>query len=127
MFSTIAFEDCTWETRPHAPGEPARHTAQLSAAAGFVGTRANLWRYEPGARGRRHVHDTQEETFVVLSGTLTMLLGEPPERRVVAATGLIHVSAGTPLQIVNEGEADLLLYAYGAPPDQGAEVLPDAG
>jgi mannose-6-phosphate isomerase-like protein (cupin superfamily) len=126
MFSAIAFEDCVWKTRPHGPGEPARHTAELSDAAGFVETRANLWRYEPGARGRRHVHAAQEETFVVLSGTLTMYLGEPAELCVVAAPGLIHVRAGTPLQAVNEGEDELLLYAYGAPPDEGAEVLPAA-
>ena len=68
-----------WITRPHEPGEPARHVAELSDAAGFAHTRANVWRYEPGAKGRRHRHPIQEETFVVLSGALSMYLGEPPE------------------------------------------------
>ena len=116
----------TWTTRPHEPGEPARHTAELSDLAGFAHSRANLWRYEPGARGRRHVHAEQEETFVVLAGTLTMYLGEPPEREDVGAGGLIHVAPGTPLQTANHGGDDLLVYAYGSPPDAGAEVLPDA-
>jgi uncharacterized RmlC-like cupin family protein len=122
----ISFAEVQWDTRPHEPGEPARHTAELSDAAGFSKTRANLWRYEPGAKGRRHVHAEQEETFVALEGTLTMYLGEPPVRHSVVAPGLIHVPAGTPLQTANEGDADLIVYAYGAPPDMGAEILPDA-
>jgi mannose-6-phosphate isomerase-like protein (cupin superfamily) len=123
----VSFLGLGWETRPHAQGEPARHTAELSESAGFGRSRANLWRYEPGAKGRRHVHAEQEETFVVLEGTLTMYVGEPPVREEVSAGGLIHVPAGTPLQTVNEGDVDLLVYAYGAPPDDGAELLPDAG
>jgi hypothetical protein len=79
-YRVVAAEQVTWTTRPHAPDEPARHTAELSELAGFIHTRANLWCYEPGARGRRHVHADQEETFVVLDGILTMYLGEPPQR-----------------------------------------------
>ena len=63
--------DLDWITRPHEAGEPARHVAELSEAAGFEHTRANVWRYEPGAKGRRHRHPQQEETFVVLQGTLS--------------------------------------------------------
>ena len=33
-----AFE---WSVRPHEPGEPARHVAELSESAGFARTRAN--------------------------------------------------------------------------------------
>jgi mannose-6-phosphate isomerase-like protein (cupin superfamily) len=72
------------------------------------------------------VHAEQEETFVVLAGRLTMFLGEPPERQDVPAGGIVHVRAGTPLQTVNEGEEDLVVYVYGSPPDEGAEVLPSA-
>jgi mannose-6-phosphate isomerase-like protein (cupin superfamily) len=72
------------------------------------------------------VHGEQEETFVVLAGTLTMLLGDPPERHDVPVGGIVHVQAGTPLQTVNEGNEDLVVYAYGSPPDEGAEVLPSA-
>ena len=69
----------------------------------------------------------REETFVVIRGTLTMYLGDPPERHEVPQGGLVHVKAGTPLQIVNEGEDELLLYAYGAPPEHGhAEFLDSA-
>ena len=116
-----------WLTRPHEPGEPARHVAELSEQAGFAHTRANVWRYEPGAKGRRHRHVQQEETFVVLAGTLSMYLGEPPERQDVPAGGLIHVEPGTPLQTVNHGGEELVLYVYGTPPEsEHAELLESA-
>jgi len=124
---TIRPDRFEWITRPHAPDEPARHVAELSEAAGFAHSRANVWRYEPGAKGRRHRHPLQEETFVVLSGTLSMYIGDPPERHDVPAGGLIHVEPGTPLQSVNHGDSDLLVYAYGAPIErERAELLDSA-
>jgi quercetin dioxygenase-like cupin family protein len=126
-FRVIDPGELEWLTRPHEPGEPARHVAELSELAGFAHTRANLWRYEPGAKGRRHRHPVQEETFVVLAGTLTMYLGDPPERRDVRLCGLIHVEPGTPLQTANHAEDDLLVYVYGTPPEsEHAELLPSA-
>ena len=125
-FSIVSPDHFEWTTRPHAPGEAARHVAELQPALRFEHSRANVWRYEPGARGKRHMHAEQEETFVVLAGCLTMHLGDPPEHHVVPVGGLVHVAAGTPLQTVNEGEDDLVVYAYGSPPDEGAEVLPSA-
>jgi quercetin dioxygenase-like cupin family protein len=123
-FHVIRHDDPEWITRDHGPDEPARHVAELSELAGFAHTRANIWRYEPGAKGRRHRHALQEETFVVLAGTLTMYLGEPPERHDVTTGGLIHVDPGTPLQTANHGHGDLLVYAYGTPPeDEHAEIL----
>ena len=120
-------EELEWITRPHEPGDSARHVAELSERAGLAHTRANVWRYDPGAKGRRHRHPLQEETFVVLSGTLTMYLGEPPERVDVPAGGLVHVPPGTPLQTVNHGDEDLVVYAYGYPPEsEQAEILDSA-
>ena len=123
-FRAVRFDELEWTTRPHEPEEPARHVAELSELAGFAHTRANLWRYEPGARGRRHRHVSQEETFVVLAGTLSMYLGDPPERRDVPTGGLIHVDPGTPLQTANHGDDELVVYAYGFPPEsEHAELL----
>ena len=51
-FRVIRPDELVWITRPHEPGEPARHVAELSDLAGFAHTRANTWRYEPGAKGR---------------------------------------------------------------------------
>ena len=116
-----------WEARPADPGEPRRHTGELSERAGYEHSRANLWRYEPGAKGRRHRHPLQEETFVVVRGTLTMYLGDPPERDEVGQGGLIHVEAGTPLQVANEDDDELLLYVHGWPPEsERAELLNSA-
>jgi mannose-6-phosphate isomerase-like protein (cupin superfamily) len=126
MHAVVSLRDRAWTIRPHEPGEPARHVSDLSDEAGFEHTRASLWRYEPGARGRRHVHAEQEETFLVLEGSMTMYVGDPPQPVRVSAGELIHVPAGTPLQTFNDGEGDLLVYAYGSPPDFGADVLPDA-
>ncbi len=126
-FRVIRPDELDWETRPAEPGEPQRHAGPLSDRAGFRHTRANLWRYEPGAKGRRHRDMLQEETFVPIRGTLTMYLGDPPERQEVDEGGLIHVEAGTPLQTVNEHDEELLLYVHGAPPESfRAEVLDSA-
>jgi quercetin dioxygenase-like cupin family protein len=126
-YRVLREDDYDWITRPHEPGEPARHVAELSEPARFTHTRANVWRYEPGAKGRRHRHPTQEETFVVLAGTLTMYLDDPPERVDVKPGGVIHVDAGTPLQTVNHGAEDLLVYVYGYPAEsQHAEILGSA-
>jgi quercetin dioxygenase-like cupin family protein len=126
-FRVVSPSELTWKTRPHEPGEPARHVAELSDRAGFAHTRANLWRYEPGAKGKRHRHPRQEETFVPVSGTLTMYLGEPPERVEVPTGGLIHVEPGTELQTANHGDEELLLYVYGTPPEsEHADILDSA-
>jgi mannose-6-phosphate isomerase-like protein (cupin superfamily) len=126
-FTVIRPEELDWDTRPHEPDEAARHVAELSDLAGFAHTRGNVWRYEPGAKGRRHRHKTQEETFVVLSGTLSMYAGDPPERVDVPAGGLVHVQPGTPLQSVNHGDQELVLYAYGTPAEsERAELLDSA-
>src|SRR6266571_864496 len=126
-FRAIRPSDFEWTTRPHEPEEPPRHVAELSESAGFAHTRANVWRYEPGAKGRRHRHPIQEETFVVLSGTLSMYVGEPPERVDVPAGNLIHIEPGTEIQSVNHGDTDLLVYAYGTPPEsEHAELLDSA-
>jgi quercetin dioxygenase-like cupin family protein len=126
-YRVIRPDEFEWTTRPHEPGEPARHVAQLSERAGFAHSRGNVWRYEPGAKGRRHRHPIQEETFVVLAGTLSMYLGDPPERVDVPTGGLVHVEAGTALQSMNHGDEDLLVYAYGTPPEsEHAEILGSA-
>jgi quercetin dioxygenase-like cupin family protein len=126
-FRVVRPGDFDWLTRPHEQDEPARHVAELSELAELAHTRANVWRYEPGAAGRRHRHPYQEETFVVLAGTLTMYVGDPPERHNVPVGGLIHVQPGTPLQTVNHGDGDLVVYAYGTPPEhETAEILESA-
>ena len=43
------------------------------------------------------------------------------------ARGLVHVPPGTPQQTFNHGAEDLIVYAYGTPPEsERAELLADA-
>ena len=107
------------------PDEPTRRVVELTPA-GLKHSRANLWRYPPGARGRRHRETVQEEVFVVLEGTITMLLGDEPEQVELPRGSVVVVEPGTPLQIRNETESEALMFIYGAPPVTGrSEVLPE--
>ena len=64
--------------------------------------------------------------FVVISGSLTMLLGDPPDRVDVGPQSVVAVEPMTPLQVRNEGNEQLVLYIYGAPPEQaGADFFDD--
>jgi mannose-6-phosphate isomerase-like protein (cupin superfamily) len=114
-----------WEERP-LEGQPDRSAADVTTAAELKHSRARLWRYPPHTRGRRHADHAQEEVFVVLSGTLTMLLGDPPERVEVGPHSVVAVEPMTPLQIRNESQHELILFIYGAPPKQaGADFFDD--
>ena len=85
-----------------------------------------MWRYPAHTRGRRHIDPNQEEIFVPLRGTLTLLLEDPPQRVDVEPGGIVAVHAGTPMQARNESDEEILFFAYGAPPvSGGAEFLDD--
>jgi mannose-6-phosphate isomerase-like protein (cupin superfamily) len=121
-FSIFRASALQWEPRDDGSG---REVTRLSDS--MTESRANVWRYLPGARGRRHADKAQEEVFVVLDGTLTIDLGEPPERRVVERGGVVVVQPGTILQLRNAGDEDLVLFIYGAPPvSGGADFFDDA-
>ena len=109
-FSIFHAGELEWEPRGDDSG---REVARLSDM--MTQSRANLWRYPPGARGRRHADNVQEEVFVVLDGTLTIDLGEPPERRVLEKGSAVIVEPGTSLQLRNAGDEELVLFIYGAP------------
>jgi quercetin dioxygenase-like cupin family protein len=127
-YRVVRPEELEWvEREPEAAGDAPRYVSRLSDVLGLAHTRGSMWRYTPGAKGRRHRDTIQEETFVVLSGTLTMYLGDPPERVDVPRGGVVHVDSGTVLQSANHGDEDALVYPYGAPPEQGgAEFLDSA-
>jgi mannose-6-phosphate isomerase-like protein (cupin superfamily) len=116
-----------WEERPPgSEGQVPRQAADVTTAAELKQSRGRVWRYPAGTRGRRHADKVQEEVFVVISGTLTMLLGDPPERVDVGPESVVAVEPGTPLQVRNEGGEELVLYVYGAPPEQeGADFFDD--
>jgi quercetin dioxygenase-like cupin family protein len=123
-FHIVSPEQLEWDPYTSYPG---RSRAALTEHAGLRHTRANLIRHEPGAVGPRHAERAQDETFVPIRGTLTMYLGEPPERHVVPVGAVVHVGAGTVQQMVNEADEELLVFVCGAPPERaGADVLESA-
>jgi quercetin dioxygenase-like cupin family protein len=66
---------------------------------------------EPGQRGRIHRHKAQEEVYLVLEGTLTLLLdGDASE---LARGELIRVAPAIRRQLVNRGPERLVLLALG--------------
>jgi mannose-6-phosphate isomerase-like protein (cupin superfamily) len=125
-YAWASLDDLEYEERPPKPGEGTRRAADLTTAVDLKQSRARLWRYPPHSTGRRHQDHAQEEVFVVISGTLTMLLGDPPERIDVGPESVVAVDPGTPLQIRNDGQDEAVLFIYGAPPEQGgADFLDD--
>jgi quercetin dioxygenase-like cupin family protein len=65
----------------------------------------------PRQRLRIHRHKTQEEVYIVLSGTLT--LGIEGEERELAQGELARVAPDVRRQLVNKGDEDVLLLALG--------------
>jgi uncharacterized cupin superfamily protein len=71
----------------------------------------NLIRLQPGQRGRIHRHERQEEAYLVLEGTLTLLVGDEP--RELRRGDLARVAPDLRRQLVNRGGEPLLLLAIG--------------
>jgi mannose-6-phosphate isomerase-like protein (cupin superfamily) len=116
------------ERDPTVEGHPKRTFAEITDAAALKGSRARVWRYPPGTRGRRHADKVQEEVFVVISGRMTMLLGDPYEQIDVGPQSVVAVEPNTPLQVRNEGDEELVVYIYGVPAEQGgADFFDDPG
>jgi quercetin dioxygenase-like cupin family protein len=105
-------------------GDRRRGIVRLSDSMKHM--RGNIWRLPAGSRGRRHAERIQEEIFVVLDGTATMLLGDPPERVELPQGSLVVVEPGTALQVRNESTDEVMVLILGAPPETGeADYLPD--
>jgi mannose-6-phosphate isomerase-like protein (cupin superfamily) len=122
--------------RLHGPSIPesSRSSTAETAAAGrsrrisdrLAHTRAKFWRYPPGTRGKRHAERLQEEVFVVLEGNAAIDLGDPAERHELPRGSVCVVQPGTPLQLRNDGDEDVLFFIVGAPPEEGgADYFPD--
>lgn len=116
------FHTAELDWQPRGENDP-RSVAQLSDA--MTKSRANLFRYPPGAVGRRHIDPVQEEVFVVLDGTLTIHMGEgdDPERDVLERGSVLIVQPGTALQLSNRHDEELLLFILGAPPERGKSTF----
>jgi quercetin dioxygenase-like cupin family protein len=125
-FDVVHEQDLEWLERETTDGSAPRSYAVLTDAANLTESRARMWRYPAHVRGRRHIDAVQEEIFVPLRGTLTLLLEDPPQRVDVEPGGIVAVHPGTPMQARNETDDEILFFAYGAPPQHGnAQFLDD--
>jgi quercetin dioxygenase-like cupin family protein len=69
----------------------------------------------PGQGVSRHAHDDEDDSFLVLEGTLSLTVGDD-DRRVEAGAGtFVLVPAGTPHAIANDGTADARILNIHAP------------
>jgi mannose-6-phosphate isomerase-like protein (cupin superfamily) len=111
------FDATELDWQPHRENDP-RFRVGLSEA--MTNARANMYRYPPGAVGRRHADPIQEEVFVVLEGTLTAHMGEDGaiERHELPRGSVLVVQPGTPLQLSNGHDDELRLFIIGAPPER---------
>ena len=66
---------------------------------------------EPRQRGRIHRHAQQEEVYLVLEGTLTLLVER--EEHVLEPGELVRVAPSVRRQLVNRGPERLVLLALG--------------
>ena len=122
-YTVLRPDELEW-SKPSA-GDQRRGILRLSDRLQHM--RANIWRLPPGTSGRRHAERVQEEVFVVLEGTATMALGDPPRRVELAAGSAVIVEPGTALQQRNESARDTVILALGAPRKEpgNADYLPD--
>jgi quercetin dioxygenase-like cupin family protein len=125
-FDVAHADDLAWEEREPMHGQAPRSQASVTDAAKLTQSRARMWRYPARTRGRRHLDPDQEEVFVPLRGTLTVLVEDPPQRVDVGPGEVVAIHPGTPMQLRNETDEDVVFFAYGAPPITGnAQFLDD--
>jgi mannose-6-phosphate isomerase-like protein (cupin superfamily) len=122
-YTVLRPEDQEFAPPSWRPEEAVRRIVEVPLHANMKHSRAHLWKYPPGAQGRRHKPSVQEEVFFVHEGTFTMELGADSERFELPARSIVVVEPGTTLKLRNESDAEGLIWIYGAPADGAAEIL----
>ena len=90
---------------------PEQRFARLRAPLGVESFGINVLTFEAGQRNRIHRHARQEEVYVVLEGTLTLLVEREPFEYVVG--DVVRVAPDVRRQLVNRGPSRLRLLALG--------------
>jgi uncharacterized cupin superfamily protein len=84
---------------------------RLRAELGVTSFGLNLLRLRPGQQGRIHRHEHQEEVYVVLEGTLTLVIeGEPRE---LERGEIARVAPDVRRRLANRHRESVLLLALG--------------
>ena len=90
---------------------PDDRFVRLRAALGVSSFGLNQIVLRPGERGRIHRHERQEEVYLVLDGTLTLLV--EGEEQTLERGELVRVGPELRRQLVNRGPGTLSLLALG--------------
>jgi uncharacterized cupin superfamily protein len=98
-------------SRARLDDDPAERFVALRRQLGVSTFGINQIVLKPGQRGRIHRHRRQEEVYLVLDGTLTLLVeGEAHE---LASGDLARVAPDLKRQLVNRGDGPVSLLALG--------------
>src|SRR5215210_127410 len=89
--------------------DPDDRFVRLRAALGVTSFGLNQIVLRPGQRGRIHRHEHQEEVYLVLEGTLSLLV--EGEESTHERGDLVRVAPGVRRQLVNRGPQTLHLLA----------------
>jgi uncharacterized cupin superfamily protein len=90
---------------------PDDRFVRLRAALGVSSFGLNQIVLRPGERGRIHRHERQEEVYLVLDGTLTLLV--EGEEQTLERGELVRVGPELRRQLINRGPGTLSLLALG--------------
>jgi quercetin dioxygenase-like cupin family protein len=90
---------------------PEERFARLRAPLGVHSFGINVLTFQPGQRNRIHRHKRQEEVYVVLDGSLTLMVEGQPHEYVVG--DVVRVAPDVRRQLVNRGPAVLRVLALG--------------
>src|SRR3954469_11864843 len=91
--------------------EPGDRFQRLRNDLGVECFGLNLLRLEPGQRGRIHRHEHQEEVYLVLEGTLSLLV--EGQESTHERGELVRVAPSVRRQLLNRGPGALHLLAIG--------------
>jgi uncharacterized cupin superfamily protein len=95
----------------HIDWESGERFLPLRRVLGVTSFGLNQITLQPGQRGRIHRHRSQEEVYLVLRGTLT-IVSEDGEYE-LGAGRLMRVAPGVRRQLVNLGDAPCVVVAIG--------------
>lgn len=97
--------------RTRIPTDADERFTPLRRELGVTSFGINLIALQPGQRGRIHRHERQEEVYLVLEGTLTLLVER--DESVLERGELVRIAPDLRRQLVNRGPERLLLLALG--------------
>ena len=97
--------------RTRIPAGAEERFTPLRRELGVTSFGINLIALQPGQRGRIHRHERQEEVYLVLEGTLTLVVER--NESVLERGELVRIAPDLRRQLVNRGPEPLVLLALG--------------